>query len=204
SLPRTLTFRVVAFSSVWAIIALVVIATVISALFRQISERGFETVLSAHLFNLIASVSATDTGRLVGSPNLGDLRLSEPLSGAYWAVEPEAEASRGPMHSPALVKAVPSPADAEVPFDRDFQRTYRAKGPGGEEIEVMEAEVVLDQGDRIARFRVAGNRSELEAEISDFTGRLSAYLAIFGLGMIAINVFAMLLALKPLGSIRRA
>src|SRR5690606_24908362 len=80
----------------------------------------------------------------------------------------------------------------------------RAKGPGGEEIEVMEAEVVLDQGDRIARFRVAGNRSELEAEISDFTGRLFAYLAIFGLGMIAINVFAMLLALKPLGSIRRA
>ncbi|WEX11937.1 ATP-binding protein [Chelativorans sp. AA-79] len=199
-----LTFRVVAFSSIWAIIALVVIATVISTLFRQVSERGFDNVLSAHLFNLIASVSATDDGRLVGSPNLGDLRFSEPLSGWYWAVEPVSEALRNRLHSPSLVMPVNSPSTDEVPFDREFRRRYLEEGPGGEQIEVLEAEIVLDQLDRVARFRVMGNRSELEQEISDFAGRLYAYLAIFGLGMIAINVFAILVALKPLGSIRQA
>ncbi|WP_309084090.1 ATP-binding protein [Chelativorans sp.] len=204
TLPRTLTFRVVAFSSIWAIIALVVIATVISALFRQVSERGFDNVLSAHLFNLIASVSATEDGRLVGSPNLGDLRFSEPLSGWYWSVEPASEALRNRLQSPSLVMPVASPSAEAVPFDRGFRRKYLAEGPGGEQIEALEAEIVLDQIDRIARFRVMGNRSELEQEIADFAGRLFAYLAIFGLGMIAINVFAILLALKPLGSIRLA
>jgi len=204
SLPRTLTFRVVLFSSVWAMIALVVIATVISTLFRQVSERGFDNVLSAHLFNLIASVSATEDGQLVGSPNLGDLRFSEPLSGWYWSVEPVSQALRNQLRSPSLVQPVRSPSTAETSFDRNFQRRYLEEGPGGEQIEVLEAEIVLDQLDRIARFRVMGNRSELEQEISDFAGRLYAYLGIFGLGMIAINVFAILLALKPLGSIRRA
>src|SRR5690606_26066191 len=69
---------------------------------------------------------------------------------------------------------------------------------------VLEAEIVLGEADRIARFRVMGNRSELEQEIADFARRLFAYLGIFGLGMIAINVFAILVALKPLGSIRHA
>ena len=203
-LPRTLTFRVVAFSSIWAMIALVVIATVISTLFRQVSERGFDNVLSAHLFNLIASVSATEEGMLVGSPNLGDLRFSEPLSGWYWSVEPVSPALRNQLHSPSLVTPVRSPSTVDISFDRNFQRKYLEEGPGGEQIEVLEAEIVLDQLDRIARFRVMGNRSELEQEISDFSGRLYAYLGIFGVGMIAINVFAILIALKPLGSIRRA
>lgn len=203
-LPRSLTFRVIAFSSIWAVVALVVIATVISALFRQVSQRGFEDVLSAHLFNLIASVSATSDGRLVGTPNLGDLRFSEPMSGWYWAVEPTSETLRGPLRSASLTEPLPSPGSEEVPFDRNFQRNYLTTGPGGQDIEVLEAEVVLGQGDRIARFRVMGNRSALEQETIDFARRLFAYLSIFGLGMIAINVFAILLALRPLNSIRAA
>src|SRR5690606_19513207 len=64
--------------------------------------------------------------------------------------------------------------------------------------------VVLGQGDRIVRFRVMGNRSELEEEIAGFTRRLLAYLALFGAGMVIINVVAILLALKPLNGIRVA
>ena len=56
---RSLAFRVIAFSTLWAMVALVVIATVISALFRQASERGFESLLTAHLFNLIGSVGVS-------------------------------------------------------------------------------------------------------------------------------------------------
>ncbi|WP_348640548.1 ATP-binding protein [Chelativorans sp. Marseille-P2723] len=199
-----LTFRVIAFSSIWAIIALVVIATVISTLFRQVSQRGFETVLSAHLFNLIASVSASETGWLAGNPNLGDLRFSQPLSGWYWSVEPTMETLNNELRSPSLTEPVPSPPLAAVPFDRSFQRRYLAVGPGGEDVQVLEAEVVLGEGDRIARFRIMGNRSELEEEIAEFARQLFIYLAIFGLGMVAINVFAILVALKPLSGIRRA
>ena len=57
-------------------LALIVIATVISTLYRQASERGFDSLLSAHLFNLIGSVGVDDSGQLTGSPDLGDLRFS--------------------------------------------------------------------------------------------------------------------------------
>ena len=76
--PRSLAFRVIAFSTGWAILALIVISTVISTLYRQASERGFDSLLSAHLFNLIGSVGVSGEGELTGSPNLGDLRFSEP------------------------------------------------------------------------------------------------------------------------------
>ncbi|MDZ5698355.1 ATP-binding protein [Chelativorans sp. M5D2P16] len=199
-----LTFRVVAFSTIWAVIALVVIATVISTLFRQVSNRGFEEVLSAHLFNLIASVSASDAGRLEGSPNLGDLRFSEPESGWYWAVEPASDSLHNPLRSASLTRTISSPSTAAVPFNREYQRTYLARGPGGETIQVLEAEIVLGEDERIARFRVMGNHSELEDEIANFTRRLFTYLALFGLGTVAINAFAILLALRPLRSIRLA
>ncbi|WP_274424851.1 ATP-binding protein [Chelativorans sp. YIM 93263] len=203
-LSQTLTFRVIAFSSVWAIIALVVIATIISALFNQVSRRGFEDVLSAHLFNLIASVSATEAGWLTGNPNLGDLRFVEPYSGWYWSVEPVSEELRNPIRSASLRGSVPTPSTDLIPFDREFQREYIAKGPDGDMVQVMEAEVELGQDDRIARFRVMGNHSQLEAEIADFRRQLFLYLGVFGLGMVAINVFAIMIALGPLRGIRTA
>lgn len=204
SLTQTLTFRIVAVSSIWAVIALVVIATVISTLFRQMSHRGFETVLSAHLFNLIASVSANEDGWLSGAPNLGDLRFSEPVSGWYWSVEPVSAGLTNSLRSSSLAGLDLPPGDPAIRFDSDYRRQYFATGPGGEQVEVLEAEVVLGQGDRIVRFRVMGNLSELENEIADFTRRLLAYLALFGVGMIVINVIAILLALKPLNGIRVA
>jgi signal transduction histidine kinase len=203
-LTQTLTFRIVAISSIWAIIALVVIATVITALFRQVSHRGFETVLSAHLFNLIASVNASEDGWISGVPNLGDLRFSEPLSGWYWTVEPVSTAITNTLRSSSLAGHKTPAADPTVPFDPNYRRQYLTIGPGEEQIEVLEAEVVLGQGDRIVRFRVMGNRSELEEEIAGFTRRLLAYLALFGAGMVIINVVAILLALKPLNGIRVA
>jgi signal transduction histidine kinase len=49
-----------------------------------------------------------------------------------------------------------------------------------------------------------GNRTELEQEISSFDRRLFTYLALFGLGMIAINAMAILLGLRPLSRVRNA
>ena len=201
---RSLTFRVIAFSTVWAVLALIVIATVISTLYRQASERGFDSLLSAHLFNLIGSVSATAAGQLTGSPDLGDLRFSEPNSGWYWSVEPLSGGLTGELHSISMTRPIASPSPAEVPFNQDFQRNYTAKGILDEELEVFENEFVLDSNNRIARFRVMGNRTELENEIASFQRRLATYLGVFGFGMIAINAAAILLGLQPLRRVRRA
>lgn len=200
---NSLTFRVVAFSTLWAVVALVVISTVISSLFRQVSERGFESLLTAHLFNLISSVGVGDGGRLEGTPNLGDLRFTVPQSGWYWSVEPVSGVS-GQLSSLSLTKPVPSPPSSQVPFSSEFQRSYVTDGLGGETIEVFESEFVLDGDNSIARFRVMGNRTELEADISDFEHRLYLYLTIFGAGMIAINALAIIVGLDPLRRVSRS
>jgi signal transduction histidine kinase len=202
--PRSLAFRVVGFSTVWAVVALIVISTVIATLYRQSAERGFNSLLSAHLFNLIGSVGVAPGNILTGSPDLGDLRFSEPRSGWYWSVEPVSEGLKGGMRSLSMTAPLPSPSTAEVPFSANFQRSYLAKGIAGEEVETIESEFVLDSANHAARFRVMGNRSELEAEIAEFELRLFGYLALFGLGMVAINVAAILLGLRPLGRVREA
>ncbi|WP_319945966.1 ATP-binding protein [Mesorhizobium sp. AR07] len=202
--PRSLTFRVIAFSTVWAILTLVVIFTLITTLYRQASERGFDSLLSAHLFNLIGSVGISDSGALTGAPDLGDLRFSEPNSGWYWSVEPASEGVHGDLHSSSMTRTIPSPSVAEVPFNSSFQRSYATEGIDGERLEVFESEFVLDAKNRAARFRVMGNQSELEQEISTFQRRLLTYLSLFGVGMIAINAIAILLGLQPLRRVRNA
>ncbi|MGX9179598.1 ATP-binding protein [Mesorhizobium sp. BHbdii] len=202
--PRSLAFRVIAFSTVWAILTLIVIFTLITTLYRQASERGFDSLLSAHLFNLIGSVGVSEGGSLTGAPDLGDLRFSEPNSGWYWSVEPASGGVRGELHSSSMTEAILSPSVAEVPFNASFQRSYATEGIDGEELEVFESEFVLDAKNRAARFRVMGNKTELEQEIGAFQRRLLTYLSLFGVGMIAINAIAILLGLQPLRRVRNA
>ena len=202
--PRSLAFRVVAFSTVWAILTLIVIFTLITTLYRQANERGFDSLLSAHLFNLIGSVGISDTGALTGAPDLGDLRFSEPNSGWYWSVEPASDGVHGDLHSSSMTRTIPSPSVAEVPFNASFQRSYSTEGISGERLQVFESEFVLDAKNRAARFRVMGNQTELDQEIGSFQRRLLTYLSLFGVGMIAINAAAILLGLQPLRRVRNA
>jgi len=202
--PRSLTFRVIAFSTMWAILAQVVVFTLITTLYRQASERGFDSLLSAHLFNLIGSVGVSEDGRLTGAPDLGDLRFSEPRSGWYWSVEPASAGVTGGLRSSSMTGAIPSPSITAVPFNTEFQRSYVADGLAGEQLAVFESEFVLDTGNQIARFRVMGNESELEEEIAAFQRSLLIYLSLFGFGMIAINAIAILYGLQPLRRVRDA
>ncbi len=201
-LPRSLTVRVLALSTLWAVLSLVAIATVISALYRQSSERSFDSLLSAHLFNLIGAVGVSPEGRLQGSPDLGDVRYVIPRSGWYWSVEPISENLQGRLRSLSFTGNVDSPTLVQVPFDARFQRSYAANGLDGERVKVFENEFVLDDQNRIARFRVMGNLTELEEEIGEFEQRLYLYLFMFGLGTIAFNAAAVLFGLRPLARVR--
>ncbi|MBL8582425.1 MAG: histidine kinase [Rhizobiaceae bacterium] len=176
----------------------------ISTLYRQATERGFDSLLSAHLFNLIGSVGVSDDGALSGSPDLGDLRFSQPNSGWYWSVEPVSANLTGLLRSQSMTQPIAAPSVVEVPFNSDFQRNYLITGIAGEQLKVVENEFVLGADNRIARFRVMGNRTEMENEIHAFERQLYTWLAAFGGGMIAINAAAILLGLRPLNTVSNA
>ena len=201
---RSLSFRVVTFSTLWAVAALIVIATLISALYRDAAERGFRDLLTAHLYSLVTTVGLSEAGALEGAPDLYDAKFSQPGSGWYWAVEPVSPEVTGGIRSPSMTAPIPAPGIAEVPFDSQFQRLYQAQGLTGERVDVIENDFILDAENRIARFRVMGNRSELETQISDFETQLYSYLSVFGVSMIAVNALVILFGLKPLDKVRTA
>lgn len=201
---RSLSFRVVTFSTLWAVAALVVIATLISSLYRDAAERGFRDLLTAHLYSLVTAVGVSPEGALEGAPDLYDLKFAQPGSGWYWAVEPVSADVTGAIRSPSMTAAIPAPSVAAVPFDSQFQRLYQAQGPTGERVDVLENDFILDAQNRIARFRVMGNRSELETQISDFETQLYSYLSVFGVSMIAVNALVILFGLRPLDRVRTA
>jgi signal transduction histidine kinase len=202
---QSLTARVLLVSTIWAAAALVVIGVVISTLYRQGSERGFQDLLRAQLYNVINSVVVNDKGVLAGSPQLGDLRFSQPQTGWYWIVEPIGEFNTPPLVSTSLGSGkLPIVSVDDVPFDIRYERFYTTRDSFNNEVEVAETEVVLDIQGRTARFRIAGNRDVLEADINDFNRNLYLALAIFGFGGLGMNALAILFGLRPLDQARRS
>src|SRR5690606_27650418 len=108
------------------------------------------------------------------------------------------------LRSLSMNGPVPSAPTDQIPFNAQFQRDYTTEGLEGELLQVLESELVLNARDGVARFRMMGNGTGLGAEIAAFDGQLDTYLALFGIGMIAINAGAILIGLRPLIRVRRA
>ena len=202
---RSLTARVLVVTSAWIAVALVVIAVVISHLYRQGAERAFTDLLRAQLYNVINSVSVGKDGRLEGRPELGDLDFVQPQTGWYWIVQPLGDFKSPPLASISLGEgSVPVAGTAEHPFDSHYQRFYRARDSFGNAVEVAETEVLLDNDGHAARFRVVGNRADLETEIDAFDRQVLVVFVIFGLGSLVVNAGAIVFGLRPLDHVRRA
>jgi signal transduction histidine kinase len=204
--PRSLTFRVLFLATLWAAVALLVIAVVISTLYRQSAERSFRDLLRAQLYNVINSVSTDESVKLTGTPQLGDLRFFQPQTGWYWIVEPIGDNFPSePLTSTSLGTGnIPIANTDSIPFDTRYERFYTTIDSFGNDVEVVETEVVLDEEGRTARFRVAGNRDVLESDIDDFSQSLYLALAGFGVGSLFLNAVAILIGLKPLDHARKA
>jgi signal transduction histidine kinase len=198
-LPKSLALRAIVFSTLWAALSLIVIATVILALYRNASEESFRDLMTAHLNNLVGSVSIGQDGSISGMPDLGE-DFSRPLTGWYWSVEPQGNARIREIRSGSLGGQTIPVADAQLfPFLPPlFARTYQSTGLNEETLQIVESKAIVNDAGDALLYRVMGNRSEFEAGISDFARRLYLALGLFGLGSIAVNALAIMLGLNPL------
>ncbi|TCD14131.1 ATP-binding protein [Oricola cellulosilytica] len=200
----SLAVRVVLLSSLWTVAAIAFLGWLLIGLYRSDSERGFENLQQAQLYNLVGAISVDDAGELTGFPDFGSTSFLQPLSGWYWRVEPIENVEGPPLASPSLSgETLEGPPLSELGFDEQFQRVWFAEGPGGVNIRVLETEIELGEG-RIARFQLAGNQDEFEFAIRDFARRVGLILLAFGAGVVLINVGILLLGLRPLDRARRA
>lgn len=202
---KSLGLRVSILSTIWVITALLTISVVSMMFYRQSNEQYLERILNAHLYSLISAVNVSTDGKLQGNPELGDIRYSDPSSGWYWEVVSLSNNLRGRLTSASLgTKQIMSPNEITEPFDNKFFRSYRIGGVDGQHLLVVENDIILDNQNRVARFRVMGNIDETYAQLKKFKDTLISYLTLFGIASVLINIGIIYVSLRPLKRIRQS
>ncbi|EJF85741.1 ATP-binding protein [Candidatus Bartonella washoeensis] len=202
---RSLSLRVMILSTLWVVISLSSISAVSILFYRRSSEQSLERILFAQLYSLIATVTVSSDGNLRGSFGIDDIRYSDPTSGWYWEVVAVSPNLQGRLTSPSLgTGKIFSPSNVDIPFDNKFFRSYRIKGSNDQNLQVIESDVVLDNQNHIARFRLVGNIDEAHAQVQEFKRTLQIFLWSFGIGSVFINIAIIFFSFQPLKLIRQA
>jgi signal transduction histidine kinase len=220
---NSLTVRVLLYTTLWAVIGLVIIGFVISGLYKNGAERNMQDLLRTQLYSVVNSISINPADKsLQGDPPMNDLAFLQPASGWYWEVIPLGDYKTARRASDNMTGVeVPAPPNSEVPFNTRFERYYSAKDSAGNDVRVSEAEISMqedtddDASDlssdsgaeavyRSVRFRLIGNHAVIDEDVAKFNRSLFFALALFGAGSLAINALVILIGLRPLDSMRRS
>lgn len=197
--------RVIALSTIWTVLAVALLGWLLVAQYRSNAERGFADLQQAQLFSLLAAIGIADDGSLTGVPNLGDRSFLQPGSGWYWQVRLVGQDDMPSSRSPSLANdAIVGPSLIDTPYDDQFSRIFQTIGPAGNRLRVLETEVQIGPQGEIALFQLAGNQSEFDAAIGTLAQNLAILLAVFGVGVVAINGAIIVIGMRPLDRIRQA
>ena len=206
---RSLAARIAWLTTLWAVLASVVIASIVVTLYRRAANEDFRSVLNAHLTTLVAGVRIGPEGALdvPRNPAAGEARFDQPGSGWYWSVEglaPESWRDARATSNSLGDARIAVPDDAPPFAGIEYRRGYRTSGPAGQALAAVETEIELDAQGRAARFRVFGNQSEVDAKINAFARTLIGALAAFALGTVLVGLLVVRIGLRPLEDARRS
>ena len=194
---NSLSFRLAAGAGLWITAALVVTGLVLSGLFRDYVERGFEQQLAMQLDRL-SSVSEIGPGGAIELKRLfSDPRFDQPYSGWYWQI---AGHNRPLLRSRSLW-------DRVLVIEKDVQATdtpWRSDemGPEDQHLWVLRRAVTFPGSRGVFQIAVAADITEMHAAIARFTGILALSLAVLGLGLIAAVMIQVRYGLLPLARLR--
>ncbi|WP_455474464.1 ATP-binding protein [Bartonella sp. B30(2025)] len=203
---KSLSLRVMILSTVWAVISLSSISAISVLFYQRSGEESLKHILTAQLYSLIATVTVSPDGNLKGGElGVNDIRYSDPTSGWYWEVVALSPNLQGRLTSPSLgTGEIFSSSNVDIPFGDQFFRFYKINGINDQKLQVIESDVVLDDQNHIARFRLVGNIDEVHAQVQEFKKILQIFLWSFGIGSILINIAIIFFSFQPLKRIRQA
>lgn len=203
--PRSLAARLFITGVIWSLLALVAAAFVLTSLYRQSVEAGFDERLDNHLTVLIGEVSkGLETERLANTPiALGEAQFDLPLSGWYWVIR-ETETKAVLLVSDSIfgeTLVLPSDwgAEPDLSDPAGYIKAYGI-GPDGRTLRILERDVSIDSvGFTVA---VSGDFDQLQTEIDGFQASAVLTLAAFGLGLLLATYILVRIGLRPLDDIR--
>lgn len=195
---QSLAARALIAAGVWVAAALVVGGVMLSLLFRDTVERNFDARLAMLLDNLIGAATVQEDGIVSLYRSMMDPRFDRPYSGWYWQIS--AEGSE-PFRSRSLWDQELGLADQE---SHGGPRVFETAGPEAQVLRVIERDIRLPGSDDVYHFAVAGDVSELKAQIADFNQTLAWWLAILGAILLLTMAIQVRFGLRPLRRIGEA
>jgi signal transduction histidine kinase len=192
-------------AAAWTLVVLPVTAFILISLYRQAVERNFDARLNVYLTSLVASTTQGGATQPNQPTSLGEPVFGIPFSGWYWQIKPLNGASRPDFVSDSLLdQQLKLPGQSGVSPDNSLTRRAYVDGPEQQRLRVVEREIKLAGPlSTPYSYAVAGDASEIERDLAEFTTMLIAALAALGLGLVAATFFQVRFGLSPLRAMRQ-
>ena len=183
----------------------------LSGIFRDSIEGDFDARLKFELDDMIAAAEPDPAGGVSLQGRFADPRYERIYSGWYWQIVPEARKGEHPLEA-QISRSL---------WDRTLKMTDsrtrknlvwgHALGPDNQSLRVVSQHIEFpilstpNPGDRRSyTFVVAGDMSEVEADVARFDGTLIWSFLVLGLGLIAAIFVQVRVGLQPLRRVSEA
>jgi signal transduction histidine kinase len=201
---NSLAFRLFASAAAWTLVIVPTAAILLISLYRHAVERNFDARLNVYLTNLIASSTAEGATTPKQPANLGEPAFTIPFSGWYWQIKPLDRAARPLFVSDSLLdQQLKLPSASDVAADANLTRHAYAPGPEGQRLRIVEREIRRASRNSMRySYAIAGDASEIDGDITEFTTMLIAALALLSMGLVVATLFQVRFGLAPLRAVR--
>lgn len=204
SLARpSLSQRLILLSAVLSFAILLAAGLILSALQRQVTERGFDERLGVYVKEIVADLATPPETDRRQVTDLGEPRFDLPLSGWYWQVfrtdvqPPVVRTSR------SLVGGqLPKLQDLGFREERGITKGY-IEGPDDRRLRQVERHINAGEDGRYI-IAVSAPADEILDDIRDFRNALAITFGLLFLALVASTLFQVRLGLAPLARLRQS
>ncbi len=194
---RSVSLRLIAFSTAWIGLALLAGGVTLSKHFQNHVEASVDSTLYSHIEELLSFSDVVD-GRLTLRRHPSDPDYLRPLSGWYWEIFIEGapvERSRSLWDQSLNREGFPEPARGQV-------SSITMAGPRGQSIRVLSKTFSLPGLDRDVTIYVTAPATAIEVATGVFTNTLVNSLWLLGAGLVIAVLLQVVWGLKPLNLMR--
>jgi signal transduction histidine kinase len=195
---RSLTFRIVALSGVWVILALAAVAALLLYYLKDHISKHYDDHVLMHMEELVASASLDENGDLVMTAYPSDPRYDILYSGWYWEVRHHGQVLAR-SHSLGTSKL----GLESLPL-ADGVSVQELKGPGEQTLRTLIMGVPAGQPGEQLFLVGSAPMLGITSDVIDLAEHLLISFVVLAIGLIIAVVLQVRLAMKPVHSVSEA
>ena len=201
---RSIAVRLAAFALFWSMLILLSAGAILSAVYREATERAYDQRLLVYATDLASALVAPGDPDRKDLGRVADPRFELPLSGWYWQVGRPGAPLRDIRASKSLFggdipSLVTEGGDQRI---GEIRKGYR-RGPEDRFLRILERDVDLGEDGRFV-IRVAGPADDIDVDVRRFTFALTVTFTLLGLLLGLTTLLQIRFGLRPLAVLRRA